>query len=87
MINEQLELLGLQAEDKVTGFKGIVTSISFDLYGCVQALINPGFDKGKGEMKSSLWLDTNRLQIISEIPVMQQPDFEKEKGPEVKPIF
>ena len=33
-----LELLGQKVEDKVTGFRGVVTTISFDLYGCIQAV-------------------------------------------------
>lgn len=32
---KHIDLLGLKAEDKVTGFKGVITTLSFDLYGCV----------------------------------------------------
>jgi hypothetical protein len=34
-----LKLLGTKVRDVVTGFVGIVTSVSFDLYGCVQAVV------------------------------------------------
>lgn len=50
-VKKHISLLGLEAQDLVTGFKGIITSISFDLYGCVQAVINPGLNKD-GELSS-----------------------------------
>ena len=37
----ELKLLGLKVKDKVTGFTGIITSVSFDLYGCIQVIITP----------------------------------------------
>ena len=49
-IEKHLDLLGRKVEDKVTGIKGVVTSVSFDLYGCIQAVITtPAKD---GEYKS-----------------------------------
>jgi hypothetical protein len=88
----QLELLGMKAEDKVTGFKGVITSISFDLYGCVQALINPGADKD-GKLRDQSWFDVARLTLLGVEPVMDRPDFQLEqivegkKGPAEKPAF
>ena len=38
---KHFNLLGMKGKDVVTGFKGVITSLSFDLYGCVQAVINP----------------------------------------------
>lgn len=86
-----LDLLGLKVKDKVTGFKGVVTSLSFDLYGCIQAIVTPeiGKDGNKGE---SHWFDVTRLSITSEKPVMDLPDFEQgyvatgKKGPSAKSI-
>lgn len=83
---EHLNLLGLPAEDKVTGLKGVVTSISFDLYGCVQALIHPGTDN-EGKLREQTWLDINRLKITNENPVMDRPDFNLIPGPAEKPNF
>ena len=40
-IKKHLDLLGYEVEDKVSNFKGVVISISFDLYGCVQADVRP----------------------------------------------
>ena len=65
----------MRVEDKVTGFKGVVASISFDLYGCVQAIVNPGADKD-GKLMEQGWFDVSRLAIIGEDPVMDRPNFE-----------
>ena len=72
-----LKLLGLPAKDKVTGFKGIVTSLSFDLFGCVQVVLTPETKKGGTNIENGHWLDVTRLKILSETPVMELPDFSK----------
>lgn len=88
--NEHLALLGLKCKDRVTGFKGVITSISFDLYGCIQATVNPGLD-AEEKQREPFWFDVNRLEITNKTPVMQQPDFvegkiaEGRKGPAEKP--
>lgn len=80
----------MKVEDRVTGFKGVVASVSFDLYGCVQAIVNPGTDKD-GKPKDSHWFDVNRLRVTSKSPVMERPNFdfgavaEGWKGPAEKP--
>lgn len=76
----------MKVEDRVTGFKGVVASVSFDLYGCIQAVVNPGMDKS-GKLGDSNWFDVNRLKVISKSPVMPVPAFalEEEKGPSEKP--
>jgi hypothetical protein len=89
---KHLELLGLRVEDRVTGFKGVVSSISFDLYGCVQASVNPGMGKD-GKLGDQTWFDVNRLKVLSKAPVMETPDFEfgpqseGKQGPAEKPVF
>lgn len=91
-IQKHLELLGMPCKDKVTGMKGIITSIGFDLYGCVQAIVHPGLSK-EGELKETLWFDIGRLEIIGKEPVMDRPNFdyghiaEGKKGPSEKPIM
>ena len=85
-------LLGLRVKDKVTGFKGVCTSVSYDLYGCVQVIINPGCDDA-GKPMDGGWYDVNRIEIILPDVVMTPPEFnyEEEKpapephGPERKP--
>jgi hypothetical protein len=73
-IQKHLALLGLQVEDKVTKFKGVVVSIGFDLYGCVQAIVHPGIDKDK-KLVDSNWFDVRRLKVLSPKPVMKLPNF------------
>ena len=81
-----LNLLGKVVKDRVTGFSGVVTSISFDLYGCIQALVHPGIDKDKKILEQA-WFDCNRLEVVNSEPVINQPDFVKESGPAEKPII
>lgn len=89
-LQSHVDLLGYKCQDKVTGFKGVITTIGFDLYGCVQAIVNPGLNE-KGEAKDVCWFDIARLKITSKKPVMDQPDFkqgyiaEGKKGPSEKP--
>ena len=86
---KHLDLLGLRVEDRVTGFRGVVASVSFDLYGCIQAMINPGTDKD-GKLRDQVWFDMNRLEILDKEPVMARPDFsyapvaDAQKGPAEK---
>ena len=70
-----LSLLGLKAKDAVTGFEGVIASVSFDLYGCIQAVITPPIDKD-GKLPEGRYFDVTRLVILSDKPVMQLPDFE-----------
>lgn len=89
-IHTHLAKLGFKVRDRVTGVEGIITSVGFDLFGCVQAIVNPGLDKDN-KPRDSLWFDINRLEMLSKKPVMQQPDFvtgpqaEGRQGPAEKP--
>lgn len=91
-LKKYLDLLGMRVEDRVTGICGIVTSMSFDLYGCIQAIVHPGKDKDN-KMMESLWLDVNRLRVLETEPVMERPNFNwtpealnaGKKGPSERP--
>ena len=86
-LETHLSLLGLSVKDRVTDFEGVVTSVSFDLYGCMQALVIPKFI-GK-DTPETRWFDANRLEITSIMSVMPVPDFIKaviEKGGEILPL-
>lgn len=93
-LNKHLDLLGMHVEDRVTGFKGVVSSVSFDLYGCIQATVNPGAN-ADGNLRDSLWFDVSRLRVISKLPVMERPEFdwtpqviaEGGKGPAERPAY
>ena len=89
-VDKHMELLGHRVTDVVTGFKGVVSSISFDLYGCIQAVVTPAAGKD-GKQEDSRWYDVQRLKVTSKTPVMPVPDFDKgypaegKKGPAEKP--
>jgi hypothetical protein len=85
-MQEHLKILGLAARDVVTGFAGIVVSVSFDLAGCVQALIVPGIDKD-GKIRDACWYDSKRLFFLSKEPVMNVPTFEAIPGGEKLPLY
>lgn len=90
-IHQHIDLLGYRVEDKVTGLKGVVTSVTFDLYGCVQAIVNPGMG-ADGKQGEPAWFDVARLVITSHTRVMDLPDYdagyiaEGRKGPAEKPF-
>lgn len=89
---QHLQLLGMRVEDRVTGFKGVCASVTFDLYGCIQGIVNPGTGSD-GKLQDSQWFDVNRLRVLDATPVMERPDFKwtpetvsaGEKGPAERP--
>jgi hypothetical protein len=83
-MQEHLRLLGFKVRDVVTGFEGVVESIGFDLYGCIQAVVKGGLDTN-GVPNEGRWFDLKRLRAISDAPVMPVPSFELVPGPAEKP--
>jgi len=75
-IKKNLDLLGLKAKDKVTSLSGVIESISFDLYGCIQAVIRPDTLDKDGKIQEGRWIDVARLKIINKKPVMDVPNFD-----------
>lgn len=75
LIQNTVQLLGLTGEDKVTGYKGAITSVSFDLYGCIQLALTPPAKEGEAELKNGHWFDSNRIKV-SNTRVMPVPEFE-----------
>jgi len=91
-IEKHIDLLGYKAEDKVTGLKGVISTVSFDLFGCVQVIISPPAKEG-GELPGGCWFDVTRLKVYDrQARVMPVPDFEKgyvsegRKGAADKPV-
>jgi hypothetical protein len=84
VLPQHLKLLGFEVEDRVSGFRGTVTSVSFDLQGCIQAVVTPKANKD-GKRQDGEWFDTKRLRARSRGPVMPQPTFEIVPGPERLP--
>lgn len=74
--NTHIDKLGHTATDAVTGFTGVITSVSFDLYGCVQAVVTPKVDE-KGETPQGKWFDIVRLKLKAKKKVLPTPDFAK----------
>jgi len=93
-INAHLGLLGKHVHDRVTGFQGVVTSLTFDLYGCIQSLVHPGV-QSDGKLGEQQWFDVSRLRVNDPTPVMDRPRYEwtpeavaaGEKGPADKPAY
>jgi len=91
-VQTHLALLGRAATDKVTGFVGTVSSVCFDLYGCIQCCLTPVVGED-GKVLPSQWFDVSRLEIGDSERVIQLPDFERgyvatgAKGPAEKPPF
>lgn len=73
MITQTIDLLGYKATDKVTGFQGVISSVCFDLYGCVQAALTPLAKDGT--VPDGRWFDVQRL-VVSTNRVMTPPDFD-----------
>lgn len=77
LIKKHLDLLGHKVKDKVSDYEGVVISMAFDLYGCIQADVRPmELTKEDGKLKSGVWLDVQRLIVVSKKPLMEQPNFE-----------
>lgn len=84
-VMSSIKLLGLKVSDQVTGFSGVVTSIGFDLYGCIQAIVSPEM-KDPGKLEDSRWFDVKRLKVLHNVPVMALPHFMNVQGGFDKPI-
>ena len=69
-----LDLLGKTVKCRVSNFEGVVTSISFDLYGCIQIAVNPPVDKD-GKLPDGRWMDINRVDITDDKRKMAMPAF------------
>lgn len=79
---DHLRLLGHVVRDKITGFKGTVITIGYDLTGCIQAIVKPSHDPSieKGEGPPSKWFDVKCLEQISTQPAIEQPTFSHVPG-------
>jgi len=69
------DLLGYESVDRVTNFRGVVTNLSYDLYGCIQVIIQPPMNSD-GEIPESRWFDVTRIEVIGKEPVIMLPNFE-----------
>ena len=74
MIQSHFNALGRRGIDQITGFKGVVTSVTFDLYGCIQVILTPVVKKD-GTIPDGRWFDIQRIRLSDKAPVMEVPDF------------
>ena len=86
-VKKHLDLLGHEVKDKVSDYKGVVISMCFDLYGCIQADVRPKTLDKDGKVRGGRWFDVSRITVTSKKPLMDQPNFdyglvaEGKKGP------
>lgn len=73
-MKEHLNLLGRVVHDYVTGCDGVVEKVGFDLYGRIQVFVLLAHTKG-GVIEASYWCDISRIEAVSTMPVIPQPDF------------
>lgn len=59
-VAKAFKFLGTRQKDQVTGFSGVVTSVCFDINGCIQGCVKPPLDKD-GKMPDGYWIDLDRL--------------------------
>lgn len=79
-LTNYIDLLGRVVKDRVTHFEGTATSLTFDLYGCIQVALQPKIDKD-AKLPDGRWLDVGRLTHDDE-RTMPIPNF----GPDAPPI-
>lgn len=77
MLQDYMKMMGCPVKDKVTGFAGVVDSICFDLYGCVQCGVRPPMTKDE-KLEDARWFDHKRLDVTDAVPVMTVPTFASE---------
>ncbi len=58
-MENETQLLGLEVQDRLTGFTGLVTGICVYLTGCNQALVQPKVKDGA--FVEARWIDVQRL--------------------------
>ena len=82
--NKAIELLGFRGKDKITGMSGVITSVSFDLYGCSQVVLTPTVES----KHDARWFDISRIDVDKSVKVMEPPSsFVEDKGPDCyKPV-
>jgi len=79
-VNKEMKFeLGCSAQDKITGFSGIVTGFCCYLTGCDQYLLTPKVDE-KGGYVNAKWFDVNRLDLTEQYEFVKI-DTETDNGP------
>lgn len=67
------DILGAQAVDTISGFKGTVTGICRYMNGCTQVLLKPRVGED-GKMPEGEWIDDQQIEIIEDAPEASKPE-------------
>lgn len=84
-MKQYMKLLGLKARDVITGVEGVIDSVCFDLYGCIQVSLRPEGKDKNDEPYKGFWYDHKRMVVLNHTPVMTVPNFDTEPGKERGP--
>ena len=57
---------GIEVQDKVSGFKGIINCSCIWLNGCRRYSVQPKVKEGETKKPESLWMEEETLIIVSE---------------------
>lgn len=60
VLQAHISLLGRTVYDAVTGFAGVITDVSFNIDGGIDAFVKPKVD-ASGKMQEGYWFDVQRL--------------------------
>ncbi len=71
---EHINKLGHLVTEKVTGFVGVIVSVSFDINGCIQGWVQPPM-KADSTVPEGKWFDIARLELADQPPVMISPNY------------
>lgn len=82
-MEKHFNMLGCIYTDVITGTTGVVDSLCFDLYGCVQASLREKTRKD-GTIPDARWYDVSRLKLASKKRVMEIPTLYKFHGEQPK---
>ncbi len=85
-MKNHLELLGYKVRDSVSGIEGVVSSICFDISGCIQGAVKLPAGKD-GKMGESYWVDLKQLEKVSKWPVTAVSTYDVVPGSQAKPAF
>ena len=79
-VEERINTLGLEAKDMISGFTGVISTVGFDVNGCVQAYLSPKIEKD-GKLRDGAWFDFARLNLSKRV---LHCDYHSELPPKVR---
>lgn len=77
--------MGIEAKDKITGFKGIIGARATYLYGCDQILLTSQCKKDNS-FEQGQWIDEPRIEYISKGIAPKEVQGKKPGGDILAPV-